>query len=339
MDSRSWPWPPPSRPCWPAAAGPNAGRPARVAAQPAALPAALPVGSPPRVAYGFAEHPTFQGGDWQLVRPDGSRQPLPSVPGEVVAYDDRVVNGYGTEGGFVVEVVDRRGRVVGGAEGLCAFGLVTTADHTQVGWLDGRSLVTLDREGTLERRRRVALPPVECGRLVPVALDRSRVYVAGSRRSDPYVLRPGRHPYSLEALHTITDVTRSKAVGLRADPSHCSAMVNLLGVRQWQTCDHRLLDAAPDGRHLLGVVGGSRFGRIRAVSVFTRAGDQVAEWRRPAGATLEDVRWEDSGHLLVVVHDANGWSLVRLGVDGSVEYAVTPVAVPPDYSPFRLPLS
>ena len=302
----------------------------------APAPPEPPVGPPPKVAYGFSENPTFQGGDWELVRADGSRQPLPSPPYQLVVHDDFLVNGTGTEGGFDVDVVDRAGRVVRRDHGLCAFGLATNSDHSLTGWLRGRTLVTIDRAGRLERRR-VALPPIECGRLVPVALDRSRMFLDGSLRNDPYVIRPGRHPYSLESLRRISDVTRHRVLGLRARPSHCSAMVTLRGVRRWQTCEHRLLDAAPDGRHVLGTAGGGI--NPRAVSILTRDGHLVTEWARQAGAWIDSVRWEDAGHVLVILQDTRGWSVVRIGVDGSVEYAVAPLAISSDYSPFRIPLS
>jgi hypothetical protein len=301
--------------------------------------ATLPVGSPPKIAYGFAEHATFEGGDWQLVRPDGSRQPLPDNPGELVVYDERVVNGYGTEGGFVVELIDRHGRVVERADGLCAFGLATTADHAKVAWLDGNRLVTLDREGTRERSQRVDVPPIECGRLVPAAFGGYRLFVNGGRRSAPYAVAPGRPARRIDGLRLVGDVLRGKLLG-PAEPRVCSALVTQRGLERWRTCRHRLLDAAPDGRHVLGIVGPSRYGRARAVSLFTRTGDLVTEWSRPAGARIEDVRWEDDSHVLAVVEDASGWSLVRLGVDGSAEYAVAPLAVTAeDNAPFRLPLS
>ncbi len=83
----------------------------------------LPTGPPPRVAYGYAANPTFGGGDWELVRTDGSRQPLPSPPAQFVAYDDRVVNGYGTEGG----VRGRGGRRHRRRSSSAATGCATTA--------------------------------------------------------------------------------------------------------------------------------------------------------------------------------------------------------------------
>jgi hypothetical protein len=42
--------------------------------------------------------------------------------------------------------------------------------------------------------------------------------------------------------------------------------------------------------------------------------------------TAFDPVWEDSEHVLTVVYHAGEWSVVRVGVDGSLEYAVPPVA-------------
>ena len=36
--------------------------------------------------------------------------------------------------------------------------------------------------------------------------------------------------------------------------------------------------------------------------------------------------WEDADHLLVVTFQAGEWAIVRLGLDGSMEYAVRRVA-------------
>ena len=298
----------------------------------------LPVGAAPKLAYAFAEHATFGGGDWQLVRPDGSRQPLPHQPGQLVAYADRAVNGYATEGGFVVEVLDRRGRVVDGASGLCAFGLVADSRRDRVAWLEDGSLVTLDR-GRDPTRGPLELPPLACGRLAPVALDAGRLVVDAGRSSPPYSLSPGRHPRALHGLRLVTDAGSGRLVGLLERPRGCSALTGRHGQRRWETCDHRLLELAPDGRHVLGSQGPRWAGRARVVSIFTAAGELAAQWARPAGATIGDLRWEDSGHVLVVVHEAAGWSLVRLGVDGAVEYAVAPLPLEAvDSQALRLPI-
>ena len=41
-------------------------------------------------------------------------------------------------------------------------------------------------------------------------------------------------------------------------------------------------------------------------------------------ATYLDEVWEDRTHVLVVTFQAGEWAVVRLGLDGSMEYAVAP---------------
>jgi hypothetical protein len=154
----------------------------------------------------------------------------------------------------------------------------------------------------------------------------------------PYALSAGP-PRAIARLQHVSDATYGYLVGELARPSHCSVLADRRGRPRWQTCDHRLLDTSPDGRHLLGMVGPSRYGRVRAVSLFTRAGDLVAEWARPPGTRIEEVRWEDAGHVLAVVHSGAEWSLVRVGTDGSVEYALAPRDLhAQDSTPLRLPM-
>jgi len=47
--------------------------------------------------------------------------------------------------------------------------------------------------------------------------------------------------------------------------------------------------------------------------------------------------WEDDSHVLLVVREGENWSVVRLGTDGSMEYAVEPRKGPVDFNaPFLL---
>ena len=59
--------------------------------------------------------------------------------------------------------------------------------------------------------------------------------------------------------------------------------------------------------------------------------------RRGRSATYFDEVWEDAEHVLVVTYQDGEWAVVRLGVDGSMEYAVEPrKASMDDAFPFRL---
>ena len=47
--------------------------------------------------------------------------------------------------------------------------------------------------------------------------------------------------------------------------------------------------------------------------------------QRPLTTYFDEV-WEDPTHLLVVTYQDEEFAIVRLGLDGSMEYAVAPVA-------------
>ncbi len=59
--------------------------------------------------------------------------------------------------------------------------------------------------------------------------------------------------------------------------------------------------------------------------------------RDGSSATYFDEVWEDAQHVLVVTFQDGEWAVVRLGVDGSMEYAVAPRRGSMDAAfPFRL---
>ena len=76
--------------------------------------------------------------------------------------------------------------------------------------------------------------------------------------------------------------------------------------------------------HVLDLADGS------VVRRFTHA-------RNGHSATYFDEVWEDAEHVLVVTYQDGQWAVVRLGVDGSMEYAVGPRrGSMDDRSPFQL---
>ena len=55
-------------------------------------------------------------------------------------------------------------------------------------------------------------------------------------------------------------------------------------------------------------------------------------------ATVSDAQWEASTDLLATVFENGKWAVVRIGSDGSPEYAVPPVAGEDVENPFTLTL-
>lgn len=125
-----------------------------------------------------------------------------------------------------------------------------------------------------------------------------------------------------------------------SDTGSCSAMLRAWKVR-WRTCDNQLSDISPDNRHVLGTPAYADGFGPGTLDVLATADGSVARSftsaRNGRSATYFDEVWEDAGHVLVVTYQADRWAVVRLGVDGSMEYAVAPRRGTMDVrAPFRL---
>ena len=152
------------------------------------------------------------------------------------------------------------------------------------------------------------------------------VLVNSTRRpvSWSYLLPRHRRPHAVPlGLH------RARSLARRhhdvSDTGTCSVMRRGFRVR-WRTCGNQLSDISPDTRHLVGTPAyGDGFGPTRLDVLDLRTGDRTRSWtadRRGRSATYFDEVWEDADHLLVVTFQAGEWAVVRLGLDGSMEYAV-----------------
>ncbi len=125
-----------------------------------------------------------------------------------------------------------------------------------------------------------------------------------------------------------------------SDTGSCSAMLRGWTVR-WRTCDNQFSDISPDNRRVLGTPAyADGFGPTTLDVLATADGAVVRTFRSPthgAVTTYFDEVWEDPEHVLVVTYSQEKWAIVRLGVDGSMEYAVAPRPGTTDLrTPFQL---
>ncbi|MBC2934754.1 hypothetical protein [Nocardioides sp. zg-1228] len=141
----------------------------------------------------------------------------------------------------------------------------------------------------------------------------------------------------------LTSTARGRWVGgitSLSDTGSCSAMLRGSRLR-WRTCDNQLSDISPDNRRVLGTPAYADGFGPRALDILSTADGSVARSfasaRDARSATYFDEVWEDAEHVLVVTYQADRWAVVRLGVDGSMEYAVAPRRGSMDTrSPFQL---
>ncbi len=123
------------------------------------------------------------------------------------------------------------------------------------------------------------------------------------------------------------------------DPAgSCSDLGVLFGKVRWSTCDHTLDAISPDREHLLGLPAYlDGFGPTTLAVLSAADGSPVYSWTgNRRSATYFDQVWEDDSHVLVRTFQRDRWAIVRLGVDGSMEYAVAPVRADSLASPFML---
>jgi hypothetical protein len=110
----------------------------------------------------------------------------------------------------------------------------------------------------------------------------------------------------------------------------------------WITHDLHALIFSPDGEQVLGVDYAWDPVELAILDSATGvAGTHVKFEGNARRLPVWDVAWEDDTHVLAVVQDRRTWSLVRLGVDGTIELALPqeleagpPFYLPADGSPF-----
>lgn len=316
----------------------------------------LPKGDPPRIVFAVDPDPVFGDGDFTLNHGhDGGYQTLrPGPVGDFATFTNgRVLVTYATEGGVVVEVLGPDGEVVESSTGLPGYGLVTTPDHSIVGWLDADGVPQVLEDGAT---RHLSLPAVAdgdrlgalagsgtCQEQYPEGGGCTGFVDAAPDSAAPSAWVSTSHgivdtvPHLVDVRDVAADGT---LVGLLEGRAGCSGMVNPRGKVTWRTCDHELTDLSADGAHVVGLEGTTYDADTSGLSLYDRTGEAVASWTLPHGAAgqVGDVAWEDAEHVLAVVADHGRWSILRLGVDGSAEYAVAPIDAGPDFSPYRLPV-
>ncbi|HEX3932244.1 MAG TPA: hypothetical protein VHW64_16200 [Nocardioides sp.] len=318
----------------------------------------LAVGTPPAIPYAYASDPGFGEGNWRLLRPDGTSLRLPRLTWSTWAPTGRGAIGMaGTEAGTELQRVAADASVR--TSMVRHFGLAVSPDHAIVGWLGGRGAPHLVEDAG---RRDATLPVVRRGRQI-VGIWGART----CREQEPegggctaFVDAAGRVRLSsshgvtgsLGRLREVADVSQHGHIAARARwlasaPHSCWGVYRASGHRIFRTCGYYLDSFAPDGRRVLAEQSEARWSSVRRFAVLDGRGAVEQSWSFHAGPrrSLSQLTWEDSHHLLGVLLAHGQWSLVRIGTDGTVEYAGPPDVETPENaeenaeeSPYDLPL-
>jgi hypothetical protein len=106
----------------------------------------------------------------------------------------------------------------------------------------------------------------------------------------------------------------------------------------WETCDFTLFDFSPSGERILaGPAYLDGFGQGIA-AVLDADGNVLAEWHSEDQAAILGTTWEDENHVLVTAFQHDEYAVIRVGLDGTVEFALPPVPDPGSGGAYVLPV-
>lgn len=308
----------------------------------------LETGEAPAIAWADGRDVHTAGGETlRGVLPDGTYEFAPMGSGVLAAaIDDR--------GRGAVRFFHRDGRP-GPRSFRIDGGLATSPEGEAVAWTrpDGIPVVVqsdgderyqmpkIDTEGDFDA---VAVTSEDCreGRTT----DAGCTVFVNAVGEQPQAWLSTSHGFAervTEQILTLTAWRDGSYAGItdyRDDGSTCSAAVaQTSDETHFETCDRRLIAYSPEGGHLLtvGSIGdGLGDGEVGIVDAAT--GDVLVDLASTEETQSFATRlvWEDDDHALMVTYAEGSWSVVRLGTDGSMEYAVEPREGSDLESPFIL---
>jgi hypothetical protein len=272
---------------------------------------------------------------------DGSTVELPERYYGVTLLGEEILAVRNDDTGLdVLDVIDEAGSVSESIE--IQSGPVVNDDHTVVAYLerDG-SLYTRFEDGgfglTTDLGPNASLAAVtgapDCD-----AADPCRVYVNDDTVGAPTVIDSSGE--RAEAVPDAIKVNDAGSTGLvtvqnksTIDGSCGGIYDQSTGRYVWETCDAYLFDLSPDSRYVdathayLDGLGNSYAAILDATN-----GNELARLSPPEG-TITRTAWQDDEHLLATVYGPEGWTIERLGVDGTVEQVVGPTTKGDDLTP------
>jgi hypothetical protein len=308
----------------------------------------LQQGAGPAMAY-LRRDPDAPGG-WSVVEQDGDVRPLsrsyaqfaPMGAGLVgLAYEDDTTVAYLLDGDL--SEVSRTPAGEGG--------LAVTPDGSIVGWLGADKAPHFVEDGG---DRAGSLPVVEGGASLAALLvdgttcqegeggngcaafvnsaDSSKVWSSVSHGIVEAV--PG-----VLYLGDVADDGGMLAMTSIADEGSCWGLFTVWKREpKWETCDYTLFDFSPSGdRILAGPAYLDGFGHGIA-AVLDRQGNVIAEWHSNGDAAILGTTWEDEDHVLVTAYQHERLAVIRVGLDGSAEFALPPVPDPGAGGAYVLPV-
>lgn len=254
-------------------------------------------------------------------------------------------------GDLTAHVVDEQGGTTGtswpmeGDFAVSADGTVAAfvePDGTPVGVIDGSSALQFMRVPRGSAFDAVAVTGT-CGQAAK-DLDPCAVWVqSGGKKPASWFVTSNAASTARTEYRKLADVRdNTHAAGttvVHDDLSTCSAVeAPGLDAPGWTTCGHQMVAFSPDGKAVLAMPDGDGLGPVGLAVYDADNGDELLDLTVADQGYVRQMVWEDNSHVLATVYQHNQWGVVRIGLDGSREYAVPPVAATDDVDPpFVLP--
>ncbi len=288
----------------------------------------LPTGAPPQIAYVTDDEVRLPGG---TTAPTQTRYPVIAM---VNLQGTRIFETAG-QGRFWVEVIGFDGTQLG--QWRIQGGLAVNASHTIAAWVDPVGQVMTWSVGAVKPRPLGDPVPGE-GLVVGAvsgddcSLACSVIVNAGAGDRQPWeVSEASTRPLLDGGYLSIDDISQAGlSIGYTkiTDSGSCSALAGGGEFQGFSTCENTLSTFSPDGQLMMGLPAYPDGLGPNQLAMYDLTGKRLFDRRatEQAQATFQSQAWEDDTHVLISVFQAGKWSIVRIGTDGSMEYAVPPVA-------------
>jgi hypothetical protein len=295
-------------------------------------------------AIGYARHGVLHLADGTAVTPATTYR----VVGFTELGDGALAYLTESDTSFTVEITTRDGTHLGPF--ASGYEIVVNADRTVVAWLSRTGTPMVWQPGLTAPRSLQASIPGNSLRMAAVtgtSASACTVYASSWQGQGPHawaVTHDGRLTSAdpADRLVGVRDASEDgRIVGYTAitDTGSRSAVIDEAAPGRpllWATTRHTLDTFSPTGEFLLagpayrdGIGDGQ-------IAIYTANGRLLANRQTSDQhpGFLQGATWEDATHVLFPVFQDGQWSLVRMSVTGTMEYAVPPAPGNMDHNPF-----
>ena len=279
--------------------------------------------------------------------PGGTLVTLPAEYESVAPYRGGFLGVRLKDGGYVTEQVDVSGRIVSSEPG--GDRIVTSADGVEVSWVAGGKLWLDGTNGHSDSAQSIDLPTGLQSTPAPIGFLSAGTVLArvdGPGDGQDFWVTQFKDFTAVQGKPlAITSVNEDRGLlGLETSfdgnqGTSCWAVAtNQPGDKEPKSCDWTVQAFSPHGNDLVGFPSGTDGPGSSTVALINSTTFQPAvtfQRKGDAQTFVQDVVWEDDGHVLASMFEDGTWYLVRLGLDGTIERLDQADGGNPDVSPFH----